>query len=107
MLYAHNISGEQLVTIPLLYGGELLPYRLGPLKLRGTVSLKEYEVPVEEESRTILNVSARVDLSGVPAGEYEYVLAGVSSGLMMVLDHEGVKQYAKSITYKQYGKTNE
>ena len=101
MIYVNKISGPQLLHLPLTEG----PANLGEgavLVLNGTTSLNMFRVDIASWSCGQLYMTVTADFGRVTAGEYEYRLDGVSSGLLKVLDQAGLTQYAQSIVYEQY-----
>ena len=104
MLYANNMTPGQLLHIPRVYGSKDATCIPEAIVLRGTSSLKEYCLPVKVVEQSKFFLTLEEDLSDVPAGEYQYDVPGVSSGILMVLDQKGLTQYAKSVTYEQYRK---
>jgi hypothetical protein len=101
MLYATNISQRATLRFPVNYGRGSVPAE-PVVSLKGTTSRKEYEVALAVVECSKLVLVADADLSALESGEYEYTLPGVSSGLLMVLDEAGIKQYHNITQYDQY-----
>ena len=107
MVYLENITTPQRAFIPL-NGLSSLPENV-QLKITGTVSVDEYDIPVSVVSLTEIYADVKVSLpEGLPDGSYEYRLMlgedTVSTGCLQIGNYEiNRKEYGRTVEYRQYG----
>ena len=108
MLLLNNTTESQSVAVQRELKEEGTPTSL---RIRGTVSLKDYDIDVSFLTKSENGRYYFIELalpSRMPEGSYEYELkAGdvkLASGCARIGDYSAdTEQYEKTIEYKQYG----
>lgn len=105
MIYVDNPSTNVRILIPRTLAATLSS---PALEIVGTADRQRHDVPVLDHDNGVLYYALRVNLSGIPDGEYEYTLSAgttaLATGIMRLgaVPADPPVEYAKTAVYEQY-----